>query len=306
MKKVLFAIVVILALIMTYFAIFYKPKEKSEEIPTTKEIIVEEKEKIEIVPTEAAIKPEKTEEELAKEKDKEKEISDVLATEDIGVGAGRLAILIDDVGINVSLAEGFDSLQIPLSFAVLPFLAKSREANQYLTSKGYTVILHMPMEGSDAGQNTRTKGILNTTLTEEETIDDFKKALENVGPVRGFNNHMGSVFTADENKMSKILEYGKSRGLFYVDSKTSPRAQGYKLAKNFSIPTAQCVHFLDNSKNVADIEKELITAIKIARKRGKALVIAHYHKNVIEALKNSKNLFEKSGIRLVSIDEILE
>lgn len=219
---------------------------------------------------------------------------------------GNLAILIDDAGGSLELAKAFASLDMDISFAVLPYLAKSREVNEYLTSKGHTVILHLPMEGSDTAVNDNTRGLLKTELSKEEIGEIFKNALENVGSVKGFNNHMGSVFTSSKEAMGTVLSYAKERNLFYVDSRTIASSQGYKTAKEMNIPTAQCVHFLDNSKNVVDIEKELLRAARISQNKGNALVIGHFHKNMVEALANTKETLANSGINLIFVDGILE
>lgn len=253
----------------------------------------------EIIESSAEGKVEEPKEEQAKA------VKEVLK-ESLPKGNGNLAILIDDAGGSLELAKAFASLDMDISFAVLPYLAKSREVNEYLTSKGHTVILHLPMEGSDTAVNDNTKGLLKTELSKEEIGEIFKNALENVGSVKGFNNHMGSVFTSSKEAMGTVLSYAKERNLFYVDSRTIASSQGYKTAKEMNIPTAQCVHFLDNSKNVVDIEKELLRAARISQNKGNALVIGHFHKNMVEALANTKETLANSGINLIFVDEILE
>jgi hypothetical protein len=218
----------------------------------------------------------------------------------------KLAILIDDVGMNTKTATLFNELGIRLNFAILPFLPRSLEAGNILREAGHTTILHMPMEGSNDTLNDRTEGLIFEKDNPKEIFDAFDKALEDVGPVIGFNNHMGSRFTSNEEKMEIILEYAKKKGLYYVDSNTSIKNKGYKVAKELGIPTTQCNLFLDNSKKVEDIEKQIAKALEIAKKKGSALVIGHYHTNMAEALKNSKELIEESKVKLVHIEEILE
>ena len=244
-------------------------------------------------------------EEKTKEKTKDSEVKEIIK-ETLFNGSSKLAILIDDSGSSLALAREFRDLKIPLSFAVLPYLAKSREVNKLLSESGYKVLLHLPMEGSDKAVNENTKNLLKTSLTREEINDIFNKALENVGPVSRFNNHMGSVFTSSQEGMEIVLEFAKNRGLFYIDSKTTPKSKGYRIAKNMEIPSAECMYFLDNSKAVVDIEKELNRAVEISKKKGRAIVIGHFHKNMVEALKNSREMLAKSNVKLVFVDEILE
>lgn len=274
--------------------------DKNEDKYPPKIVDEEEAPPMEKVTTDSSIKNEKVE-----EKTKDSEVHDIIK-ETLFNGTSKLAILIDDTGSSLSLAKEFRALDMPLSFAVLPYLAKSKEVNKLLSESGYKVLLHLPMEGSDKAVNENTKNLLKTSLTKEEIYDIFNKALENVGSVSGFNNHMGSVFTSSQERMETVLEFAKSRGLFYIDSRTTAKSKGYRIAKNMEIPSAECMYFLDNSKAVVDIEKELRRAVEISRKKGRAVVIGHFHKNMVEALKNSREMLAKSNVKLVFVDEILE
>ena len=295
-----------LLLIILSFMLFFacgKKESKEKEIESSYTQI----EEVAIDKNNEEVEENKPEEkEVEKPKEEQAEAIKEVIKESLPKGNGNLAILIDDAGGSLELAKAFASLDMNISFAVLPYLAKSREVNEYLTSKGHTVILHLPMEGSDTAVNDNTKGLLKTELSKEEMSEIFKNALDNVGSVRGFNNHMGSVFTSSKEAMGTVLSYGKERNLFYVDSRTIASSQGYKTAKEMNIPTAQCFHFLDNSKNVVDIEKELLRAARISQNKGNALVIGHFHKNMVEALANTKETLANSGINLIFVDEILE
>lgn len=218
----------------------------------------------------------------------------------------KLAILIDDVGYNTKSAYQFNELGMKINFAILPFLSKSREAGDILREAGHTTILHMPMEGSNATLNDRTEGMIYERFSPKEIFDNLDRALEDVGPVKGFNNHMGSKFTSNEEQMRVILQYANNKGLYFVDSNTSRRNKGYSVAKEIGMPTFQCSHFLDNSREISDIEKEILTSLQIAKDKGEALVIGHYHANMAEALANTKEAIENSGVKLVYIEEILE
>lgn len=299
MKKLTFLFILILIMFLSCGKKEDKKEENSKEYT---EILTEKP--VQEPPAEIAKGNEATTTEQAVEK-KDKSIDDILK-EALPSGNGELAILIDDSGSSMELAKEFQNLNMRISFAVMPYLSKSREVNEYLSANGHTVILHLPMEGSDIAVNEKTRDLLKTNMTKDEMQRIFEAALANVGPVKGFNNHMGSVFTNSSEAMETILSFARDKRLFYVDSKTIGSSKGYSTARNMSIPTAQCMHFVDNDKDVLAIEKELITAAKIAKKRGRALVIGHFHKNMVEALKNTKTTLENSGIRLVFVDEILQ
>lgn len=217
----------------------------------------------------------------------------------------KLAILIDDVGMNTKVAENFVELGMKLNYAVLPFLPRSLEAGEILRKAGHTTILHMPMEGSNENLNKKTEGLLHSKMPAQEIKKTFDKAMDNVGNLKGFNNHMGSVFTSNEEKIKTLLDYIKDKDLYFIDSNTSRNTKAHEIAKKIGIPTFKCSGFLDNSNKVEDIEKEIVRFINMAKDREKVLVIGHYHQNMVEALKNKKEFIEKSGVKLVYIEEIL-
>lgn len=218
----------------------------------------------------------------------------------------KMAILIDDVGNSTSIIKYFDEIKKPLNFAILPFLPRSKESNDLLKSKGYTTMLHMPMEGSNKGLNENTDGLVFTWMKDSQVRTRLDNALENVGHVSGFNNHMGSVFTSNEAKMRSLLDYAKEMDLYYVDSNTSRKNKGYGIAKEIGVQTTLCRHFLDNSRKLDDIKQQIKRAVEITKANEQALFIGHYHKNMAIAIKESLDFIESEGIKLVYVNEILE
>ncbi len=220
--------------------------------------------------------------------------------------APKLAILIDDVGMNTHTVKNFAKIDRPLTFATLPFLPRSREATKMLKELGYDVILHMPMAGSSDSLNSRTDGILLTSMSRKTIYDRFDKALEDVGPVEGFNNHMGSRFTSNDKKMRELLEYAKRKGLYYIDSNTSRHNLGYPISKELGIPTYYCSHFIDNSKKLEDIKKEIKVAVEMSKNNGEVLVIGHYHPVTALAIEQMQPYIEDQGIMMVYAKDLLE
>ena len=218
----------------------------------------------------------------------------------------KLAILIDDVGMNTKTTTYFKKIDRSLSFATLPYLPKTKQATKILRDAGFEVILHMPMEGSSGTLNKRTKGLISTSMTEKEIYDNFDGAIENLGEVRGFNNHMGSKFTNDPKKMRALLSYAKKKEMFFIDSNTNSKKEGYKMAKELDIPTYYTSYFIDNSHNKEDIMEAIKLAVKLAVEREKILVIGHYRKETAEVIYEMLDYIEDEGVELVSISEMLE
>ena len=218
----------------------------------------------------------------------------------------KLAILIDDVGMNIKTTVYFKKIDRPLSFATIPYLPKTKQATEILRDAGFEVILHMPMEGSNDILNRRTKGVIKSSMKMKEIYDKFDGAIESVGEVKGFNNHMGSRFTNDPKKMKELLTYAKKKGMFFIDSNTNSKREGYKIAKELDIPTYYTSYFIDNSQKKEDIIKAIKVAVGMAKENKKILVIGHYRRETAEAIYDMLDYIESEGVELVSIGEVLE
>ncbi|MEI6857499.1 divergent polysaccharide deacetylase family protein [Psychrilyobacter sp.] len=218
----------------------------------------------------------------------------------------KLAILIDDVGMNTKTTTYFKKIDRPLSFATIPYLPKTNQATKILKDEGFEVILHMPMEGSNEILNRRTKGLIKPSMTEKEIYDKFDGAIEDLGAVRGFNNHMGSRFTNDPEKMRSLLTYAKKKDMFFIDSNTNSKKEGYRVAKELDIPTYYTSYFIDNSHKKEDIIKAIKISVELAKEREKILVIGHYRKETAEAIYEMLDYIDNEGVELVSISEVLE
>lgn len=218
----------------------------------------------------------------------------------------KLAILIDDVGMNIKTTTYFKKIDKELSFATLPYLPKTKQATKILKDAGFEVILHMPMEGSNDTLNKRTQGLIKQSMTKKEIFDKFDGSIEEVGEVRGFNNHMGSRFTNDSKKMRSLLSYAKKKGMFFIDSNTNSKKEGYKIAKELDILTYYTSYFIDNSHRKEDIMRAIKVSVKLAVEKEKVLVIGHYRRETAEAIYEMLDYIEDQGVELVSISEMLE
>ena len=150
----------------------------------------------------------------------------------------KIAIIIDDIGYQIEIAEQIMSLNYPVAISVLPFLPHSQFVAQMAKEKGLTVLLHLPMEPHNANTDPG-KGAIFTTMNEHEIKAKILANLKDIPYVDGVNNHMGSKATEDEFIMRTVLHELKERNLFFIDSMTSPHSIGYQLSKEMGLKTAQ-------------------------------------------------------------------
>jgi polysaccharide deacetylase 2 family uncharacterized protein YibQ len=196
----------------------------------------------------------------------------------------RIALIIDDIGVAFCHARPFLELGIPMTFAVLPRLAKTHNLALQIHNQGHEIMLHQPMEpfqsDIDPGPGALYvgDGINRIVETMEENISRVPYAV-------GVNNHMGSRFTACQREMSEVLEVIKSKHLFFVDSLTTNRSKAYKTAKTLEVTTARRDIFLDHRLEESAILSQLHKLKRIAMKYGHAIGIGHPFPETARALK---------------------
>jgi len=216
----------------------------------------------------------------------------------------RIALIIDDIGYNRSLARHFVQLNETLTFSVLPQLAYSRALAQELHQQGYEVMLHQPMEPYD---NCCDPG--PGALFVGDNSKQIKKVLQaNIGDIpfaKGVNNHMGSKFTSARHEIAEALKVIQSRKLFFVDSITSSRSLAHATAKRYQMPTAHRNVFLDNDREETAILRQLARLKKHAIMHGRAIGIGHPYPETARAIGRFSRQLKRSNVSLVSVSEIL-
>ncbi|HJV65737.1 MAG TPA: divergent polysaccharide deacetylase family protein [Geomonas sp.] len=220
-------------------------------------------------------------------------------------GPGRLAIIIDDMGTNMQELQALLSIKLPLTFSVIPSLGHAKGVAEGAHSAGYQVMVHMPMEPEGyPKQRMESIGLL-LSMDDQEISDRVNSYFRSVPFAIGANNHMGSRFTQDADKMEVVLNVLKEKGVFFIDSKTAPNSAGYRVARSLGVKAAERQVFLDNVQDDAAIRKQLAQAASIARKRGSAIAICHPHQATIRTLKAAMPELAKSGITFVYVSTLV-
>ncbi|MCZ6679236.1 MAG: divergent polysaccharide deacetylase family protein [Candidatus Poribacteria bacterium] len=219
--------------------------------------------------------------------------------------APQIAIIIDDFGYQQKAADLFMALNVPLTFAILPNLSLSTQLAVQAKQQGYEVMLHLPMEPHNAYVNNPGELAIWTYMTQEKIRQMVNEAVDSVPGSVGVNNHMGSKATENSGVMQVLMETLKGQDLFFIDSFTSRNSIAYRTAKAYHIPTARNQVFLDNSKDLNDIKKQIRQLARIAMGRGVAIGIGHAHTNMARALRESLPMLQTEGIQLVFASQVV-
>ncbi|RLD17912.1 MAG: hypothetical protein DRI36_02655, partial [Caldiserica bacterium] len=199
----------------------------------------------------------------------------------------------------------FLKLKIPLTFSILPYERYSEFLSNYLREKGYSVLLHQGMEPKKKIYNPG-KGSIFTYMSDEEIKEIVNENIDRINP-DGVNNHMGSKFTEDEDKMRVFLRVLRRRGLFFFDSRTTPNTKGYKIAKRIGVRSVLNQFFIDNKDDLDYIISQLRKVKEKAKRKGYSICIGHVGKdNTFFAIKKLKDEFLREGVEFVFLKDILK
>jgi polysaccharide deacetylase 2 family uncharacterized protein YibQ len=218
----------------------------------------------------------------------------------------RIAIVVDDLGSNKRVAEELLRLDASLTFSIFPLEPSSRRIAHKAHAQGREVILHLPMEPRGYPLKDPGKGALFVSMGERELLRQLRKDLEAVPFIKGVNNHMGSRFMEHGEKVRLVLQELQKRGLFFLDSRTTSKSQGYQIARELALRTDTRDLFLDNETDVQDIQAQLEKLIRIARNNGTAIGICHPYPSTITALKEMIPQIKAEGIQIVPLSQALD
>lgn len=218
------------------------------------------------------------------------------------VNAGKLAIVIDDIGYRKKEDNQVLALPVAISIAILPDSPYGREMAENAYQKGREILIHMPMK--PINQQPLEKNTLTPEMSVSEIEQNIVAAIKRVPHAKGMNNHMGSAMTANLAAMKNVMRPLSHYDLYFLDSVTTASTKVNEAAKVFMLPTLSRNVFLDNVKTETQIRKQFAHAISFARKQGSSIVIGHPYPATIEVLQQT--LFElPSDIELVVVSTLL-
>lgn len=237
--------------------------------------------------------------------DKTEEARKRLILDRIMVETPLLAVVIDDMGINQTRTKDIISLEAPLTSSFLTYGKNLAQLAAAAEAAGHEIMIHAPMEPKVPAS--LAPDTLMTDMDVETIRNMFGQMLAKFDgiTVSGINNHMGSKFTEDKEKLGGVMNILKDRQMFFLDSKTTASSKGRELAEEDGVDFAGRDVFLDNENDYAYIMKQLEAAEKIAAKKGFAIAICHPKSQTYLALKDWLKTLGSKNIKLVHASEIV-
>lgn len=199
------------------------------------------------------------------------------------LGRPMIALLIDDMGVDRTRTAGAIDLPGPLTMSFLTYARSIKAQAAAARDAGHEIMIHVPMEADDASAYPGPKA-LKRGLSQKEMLRRINWALGRLDHYVGINNHMGSRFTAHQTGMELVLAEVKRRGLYFVDSRTSPKTVGRQVARRLSVPFVGRDIFLDDDPSRAAISRQLKFLETIASEKGYAVAIGHPYESTVREL----------------------
>jgi hypothetical protein len=215
----------------------------------------------------------------------------------------KLAIVIDDLGVNESVLRQLLDLNFPVTFAFLPHGAHTRSGARAAHAKGREILVHQPMEPIGYPRVRPEPNALLTGMSDGQIRRILDASIAAVPHAVGLNNHMGSRFTQQADGVSAVIRVLKERGMFMLDSMTHKDSVFAVQGGRMGIEHYSRNVFLDASPSREKILEELRRAEAIALFTGQAVAIGHPLPETLAALKDWQRLRNRE-VRIVQLREL--
>ena len=236
---------------------------------------------------------------------KQKEKIIVSKIEKIPLPLRQISIIIDDIGNDLGPVRELLKIDADITFAILPLCSHSRESAEMLHKAGRETLLHLPMEPDSYPKEKPGNGALFTDMNNEELIFQLEKDLASVPYISGVNNHMGSKFMADEDKLVLIFNKLKRKKMFFIDSRTTAKTKASAASEKVNIQMASRRVFLDNDRDYNEIYKKLLDVAQNSSDVSPVIIIGHPYPETIRAIKDASRVLREKGIMIVPVSKLI-
>lgn len=213
----------------------------------------------------------------------------------------KLVIIIDDIANKKQLD---DVLNLGLNLTPSIFPTKNPQMLNAVGKLDFFMV-HLPLEAHKYSDELDTIKLNDSKERVENKINEIK---QNMPKTAYINNHTGSKYTENKEKTKELLKVLDSHLITFVDSRTTPNTTLNDIAKEQNRLILYRDVFIDNKLDSTSLNAQLKEGVKIAKDRGYAILIAHPHKESLDALKKAKSgiLKEVDIIYLNELDSMLK
>ena len=226
-----------------------------------------------------------------------------VAIPETAIAQPMIALVIDDLGHSAAEVNRVTALTGPLTLAFLPYVENLSKSTETARTAGHELLLHLPMEPENQDQDPGPNALVTST-SETELLRRLEWNLSRFEGYVGVNNHMGSRFTREHDLMESVLQILHSRGLLFLDSRTTHLSVGASVAKAIDLPTAERDVFIDHIIDPVHVRSKLSELEAVATSRGHAVGIGHPYSVTVDELAQWLPSLKSRGFSLVPISTV--
>ena len=217
-----------------------------------------------------------------------------------------ISIIIDDIGYRHKTDREAMALPGPVAYAIMPHSPHAVSMAKMANERGKDVILHLPMEPvRNEKDHLLGPGALMLDMSRQDFIETLSDDLQSFPNIIGVNNHMGSLLTRHAGRMAWLMDFLRTRNMFYIDSVTSRLSVAGRVAQEERVPYLRRDVFLDNLQDPEYISRQFNKLIKDAKRKGFAVAIGHPHPATISVLADKLKSLDAYGVRLISLKKLV-
>jgi len=223
----------------------------------------------------------------------------------IGNKRGKIAIVIDDMGMNLSQSRAAINLPSEVTLAFLPYAEQVKALSDEANRQGHEIIIHAPMEAMSSDVPLGPMALMSH-MDFAQFSSEFNKIADSFNGYVGLNNHMGSRLTQSKEHMAYLMDNLKPKNMYFLDSRTIHTSVAAEMAALYGVPTVTRDIFLDHEATEEYTAEALARLERMALENGSAVAIGHPKEITIKALEAWIPTMREKGLELVKVSELLQ
>lgn len=224
----------------------------------------------------------------------------------------RLFLVVDAFGSALSdtLGAQFLALDVPLTGAVLPRMPSTKEWATRLHGKRYDVLAQIPMEPEGYPKRDPGPGAVLVDMQSGQIQRTVRKHLTDIPYVVGATSFQGAMALADGAAMTAVMSELDRARMFWLDARIVPSSVAAERAAEAGVITFRIDQILEapgrRDAEVKALGRLLDDAVKLARRRGYAIVLAHPDRASLDVLRREVPKLRRSGVQFEPISTLLK
>ncbi len=221
-------------------------------------------------------------------------------------GQTAAAVLVTGLGLNKAVsAAAIATLPPDISLSFSPYAADLAGWIAAARALGHEALVDLPLEPANYPQDDPGPLGLLTGLNPAENARRIDAVVTAAPGALGVASAQGGRFLRDETALQAVMREVGRLGLAFIETGTDPQSQGPDAARSTATAYRKADLQIDAVVGRAEIEKQLGTAIELAKTRGRILIVAGPYPISIAALAAYVKTLPDQGILLVPASALI-